>query len=581
MFNIKNHPRPDFSRKKFLVLDGIWDFSFDNNDAFVFPSQVDFNNKIQVPYPYQSELSGLGTDEKVKTVWYKKEFEIISNAQRVLLNFGAVDYYCEVFVNDKFVRNHTGGYSSFNCDITDFLVNGENVLCLKVIDEFENKNYPRGKQTWTNIKPFGCVYTEYTGIWQSVWLEFVSDQRVNHFIIKPDAFNKKVDFDLKLNKAIGCDLKTLIYFNEKLIKQSVISVNNLNEKFSLDIYNSLLPWEGVALWSPDAPNLYNVIFELIKDDKLLDSVSSYFGVRNIETKGDKILINNFPIYQKLLLNQGYFPKGLITPDTNERFAEDVKLIKQMGFNGIRIHEKIENPLFLYECDKQGLLVWEEMPSAYNFSNEAISDITAQWQEIILRDINHPSIITWVTINESWGTFEIRHNKAQQAFSKALYNLTKAIDTTRLVVENDGWEHTETDICTIHDYISDGDKLLEYYKDKQTLVESMPSPLFPRYVFADDYKYSGQPIIISEYGGIAFSDSDGWGYDGKVNDVNEFIQRVKKLTQAIKQLPYICGYCYTQFTDIEAEQNGLLYMDRTPKIDIEEIAKINNSPQKWL
>lgn len=576
-----NHPRPDFKRENIIMLDGSWTFAFEEKEKQLKCDDV-FDLSINVPFVYQSELSGINKNNYSDTIWYKKSFNIKKEDNKsYILNFGAVDYIATVYCNNHLVGTHKGGYSSFKFDISQYIQNGDNSISVKVIDEFFNKSQPRGKQKWTTLERFGCFYKEYSGIWQSVWIEITGISYINSFKIIPNVKEKEIDLEVLVNNQSDAILEVEILFQKTSIKKIKYVLEEKRFAQTINISHSAFPWDGIAYWNVDTPNLYDINLRLISNDLCLDCVSSYFGMRDITVRDGRILINALPIYQKLLLNQGYYPKGYITPENFDVFADDVKQIKEMGFNGIRIHEKIENPLFLYECDRQGLFVWEELPSAYEFTDEAIQNLTNEWIEIIKRDINHPSIITWVTTNESWGVLGLRTDKRQQAFVKSLYNLTKAIDGSRLVIGNDGWEHTETDIVTVHDYVPNGEALFDNYCDKEKMLHNMIGPLHPRFVFADGYGYKGQPIILSEFVGIAVEGSDGWGYDGKAKNNEDLQNRIEGLITAVKKIPYFCGYCFTQFTDVEEEHNGILYFDRTPKIPISKIKEINDYNYKWI
>jgi beta-galactosidase/beta-glucuronidase len=566
------YPRPDFLRSEWIDLTGEWKFNFDDlntGEKQKWYISHEYSQKIIVPFVYQSELSGINTSDIHDVVWYEKNFNIEEKfkEKNIIVKFGAVDFYTKVWINGIFVGEHTGGYSSFDLNITKYInYDEDNIITLRVEDDSYLMEQPRGKQMWTD-KTFGCWYKRYTGIWQPVWIDIVDEIHVESFNITPDIDNRKVGVKVYLNKyssPISVGIK--ITFKDQCISNLKFITDKRPIDVDVNIEHNMFEWNGIALWDCENPNLYDIEFTVYNNERPVDVVKSYFGMRKVSVYKNKIHINNVPFYQKLLLNQGYYDKGHITPKNDEAIINDIKYIKDLGFNGIRIHEKIESPRFLYWCDKMGLLVWEEMPSAYVFSNRSIKLLINEWQDIIERDYNHPCIIIWVTFNESWGVSNLLSDKSQQAYVKAAYNLTKAMDQTRLVVGNDGWEHTETDICTYHDYVKKGEELVEAYKDIDKFVNGVPAKLYPRYTFADGHKYSGQPVIISEFGGISMANDSGWGYNDKVKDDNEFIDRIRSLVMAIKSLDYVCGYCFTQFTDVEQEQNGLMTMDRKFKID---------------
>lgn len=334
---------------------------------------------------------------------------------------------------------------------------------------------------------------------------------------------------------------------------------------------------GTKVWCPNDPNLYNVTFRLYNSDKqLLDEVSSYFGMRKIHIKNGQILLNNTTLYQRLILDQGYWPESSITPPSVEAMELDLSRIKDLGYNGLRKHQKIEDERFLYLCDKMGMLVWSEMPSTYVFNDIAVENFASEWQAIIKQYYNHPSIITWVPFNESWGIKDIAHSKEQQAFTEMIYYLTKAYDPERPVITNDGWVHTISDILTLHDYEEYGEMLATRYADKEAIVNNKIQFNNDFFAFANGYTYKNQPVIISEFGGIAFSTAkeSEWGYGHQVVSNEEFMTRFDKVHKAIQDLPYVVGYCYTQLTDVEQEVNGLLDLNRQPKIEVSQIAEIN-------
>jgi len=404
-------------------------------------------------------------------------------------------------------------------------------------------------------EPFGCWYTRTSGIWQTVWLEPVDERHIKGVHITPDIDRREIDIEIRVSeKAIGCSVKTDISFQGISISSSTLKCIGANLKFSMNVESKDFEW-GIRLWSPESPNLYDIEFALIDNSGLvIDKVSSYFGMRKVSVKDGRVLLNNHPYYQKLILDQGYFPKSNLTAPDEEALINDIKMTKAFGYNGVRKHQKVEDPVYLYWCDRLGLLVWGEMASFYEFSAEAANTYIKEWQEIIERDYNHPCIIAWTPFNESWGVPDILVDKAQQDYTVAVVNMIRSLDSTRLVISNDGWEHTDTDLCTIHDYRADGDDFIKAYADKEKMLNGAPAG---RFIFASGYSYKGQPVLITEYGGIAFESDKGWGYGKGVADEEEFLERFKKITHAIMSTDYICGFCYTQLTDVQQEVNGLV------------------------
>ncbi len=578
---IEKHPNPQNFRSNFLCLDGEWDFAFDRNDEGLknaWQNKTSFEDKILVPFVYQSKKSGINSAEFCETVWYKRKVVLpeVFKGKRAILNFSAVDYECDVWVNGSHATHHLGGYTSFKVDVTELLVDGENDITLRVTDRDFGKETVRGKQLWGKGE-FGCWYKRYTGIWQSVWFEAVSPVHIEKFILRSDIDTNTVALKAELSGIAETETVTAeveIMINETKVAKSQFEVygSYINEQFSVDYMGS--PFRGSEWWSPEHPNLYRMLITIKKDGEELDEIQTYFGMKKLDTEYGRVLLNNFPFYHRSILNQGYYPDGYITPEDDERIISDIKLIKSMGYNAMRIHEKIESPRFLYWCDRLGIAVWEEIPSAYHYRELETGTIMTQITDIVGRDINHPSIFTWVMFNESWGVQQIRFNTQQQNLTKGVYFTVKSIDPTRFVISNDGWHQTESDIMTIHDYSAYGDAITERYANLDLKIGDN-SPASPtRFAFANGYGYNGQPIMLTEYGGISYAADGGWGYNEKVKTEEEFLARFGSLTKAIRKIKFMTGYCFTQFTDVENEQNGLVTINREPKADIEAIRKIN-------
>lgn len=571
------YPRPDFERNVWFNLNGEWDFEFDDENMGEknrWYEKGEFTKKITVPFCYQSKLSKVEEKGIHDYVWYKRKFDLPENfnRERIVINFGAVDYVAKVWINGHFLGSHRGGYTPFKFDITDFVNEKDNLIIVKIEDESFNESQLRGKQTWKEDN-FGCWYTRVTGIWQTVWLEAVNSVNIERVKITPDVDNRTVNFEVFFNgNAAGYDLNTDITFNGVKIAAAKSEVQRNIHSFSLSMLSDHFEWK-VALWHPDSPNLYDVNFQLLNNDVVVDEVKSYFGMRKVSAKGGKVLLNNQPIYQRLILDQGYYDGGILTAASDEDYIRDIKLIKELGFNGVRKHQKVEDPRFLYWADKLGLLVWGEMGSAYLFNDTMILDNTYEWQHTVLRDYNHPSIIAWTLMNESWGIPNILIDKKQQYHTASLYFTVKALDNTRLAISNDGWEHTYSDLATFHDYTQDGELLAKKISSKEMVANEAICASGQKYLFAEGYKYSNQPILISECCGVAFDTQGGWGYGKSVKSSEEYLNRYRDLMKAIYDTDYLVGFCITQFTDVEQEVNGILKMDRTAKIDIAEFSKI--------
>lgn len=578
---IEKHPNPQCYREDFLCLDGQWDFAFDKENKGLKECWQELDKlplKINVPFVYQSKLSGIDSAEFCEVVWYKRSFILPENfkGKRCIINFAAVDYECDVWINGKHAVSHIGGYSSFKRDITELIVDGDNEITLRVFDRNFAKETIRGKQLWGEGE-FGCWYKRYTGIWQSVWLEAVGEIHIDKFVINGDVDTNTVSFKAELvgfDRAdeITADIEIAVA-GEK-VAHAIFDVNEgyINENIRIDYLKS--PFRGTEWWSPEHPHLYQTSIAIKKSGETVDLLQTYFGVRKLSTDKGLVLLNNFPFYHRSILNQGYYPDGYITPENDERIISDIKLIKSMGYNAMRIHQKIESPRFLYWCDRLGIAVWEEIPSMYQYreleAHRILSEITA----IVERDMSHPSIFAWVLFNESWGVQQIRFYKRQQELTVGAYYAVKSMDQTRFVISNDGWQQTETDLVTIHDYSAYGDEIANRYGTNGYELGENPVAGQFRFAFANGYGYKGQPVMLTEFGGISYAADGGWGYNEKVKTEEEFLERFGSLTKAIRKIPYMTGYCFTQFTDVENEQNGLVTINREPKADIAKVRKIN-------
>jgi len=583
---LDEYPRPQFAREAWDNLNGLWNFCFDDKnegETKKWYKNYEFNKKINVPYVYESLASGIHDESHHENVWYQREFIINSNYnnKRIILNFQGADYITKVWINGAYVGSHKGSSNKFKFDITDYVKSTDvNNLVIKCEDS-KSTCQPRGKQRWHD-KNYACWYVQSTGIWKTVWMEYLSEVNLERVKITPNIDEATVSFEYTVNnfkKDKELKLVTEISFRGTLIREVSINPDRSYFKLIADVTNDTLN-DGVHLkfmvWDIENPNLYDVKFKLYAGEKLLDEVDSYFGMRKISINNGKVLLNNQELYQKLILDQGYWPDTLLTPPSDNAILEDINKTLAMGFNGVRKHMKVEDERYLYWCDKKGVLVWSEFPATYEYNDESIENFIPEWLEVVQQNYNHPSIVTWVPINESWGVPNILVDKKQQNFTEALYYLTKAVDKTRPVIVNDGWEHTISNILTIHDYEELGSVFAKKYADKDSVVSDKILNSNKRCNFAHGYSYQDQPIIISEYGGIAFKNETGWGYGNQVKTEEEFLARYMSITDEIKRLGYACGYCYTQITDVQQEVNGLLNEDRSAKISLPKIKIINDN-----
>ena len=572
---IPNYPRPQFVRNNWTDLCGNWAFRFDDMKIGCKEQWYKgFEDKnILVPFTYETKLSGIGKQEHHECVWYSRAFEIDSDC-KTLLHFEGSDYKTTVWMNGQSVGSHSGGYSRFTFDITDYAVIGKNVIVVRCEDN-KDKRIPRGKQRWVD-ENFGCWYVQTTGIWKQVWLEHVDDVYLDRVKITPDFDDNSVILEYELNKAAqDCHIEAIVSFKGMCVAKQITHMNMSNKKTVIDLNAEKSEW-SVYTWSPNSPNLYDLEFNVVVNGKTVDTVGSYFGLRKVSIHGNKVMLNEAPIYQKLILDQGYWPDSGLTPPSEEALIEDIDKIMALGFNGLRKHQKTEDERFAYWCDVKGLLLWVEVPACYSFDDMAIEGFTREWVSIVRQYYNHPGCITWTPFNESWGVHRIKTEIPQQDFVTGIYHLTKAIDPMRPVITNDGWEHTCSDIITLHDYEQDPDRFYKIFEDPNEILGNMKSMSNSKFAFADDWEYAGQPIIISEYGGTSIKDrGTGWGYGNYAEDEAGLIERYRGLTEAIMNLDYVCGYCYTQVSDVEQEVNGLMDAQRNFKCDANAIKEINS------
>lgn len=578
------YPRPDLYRPRWLNLNGVWECAFYEADALesAFEQRLrQFQNtplplSITVPFPYQSSLSGIGTDDVVPSVIYRRTFTVPTEwaGRRVLLHFGAVDYHTTVWVNDIMAGQHRGGHVPFSFDITPHLHEGDNTLILKVVD-LPDVDQPRGKQSWCH--PFACWYTPTTGVWQTVWLEAVPQQSIESVRIVPDIDDGSVSILVRPNGPCeGLELTAEASFNGRAVGRASRSASYPATQLRITI-------DDAQLWSPENPNLYDLKLSLLRDGEVVDVVDTYFGMRKVGLSHGMLLLNNEPYYQRLVLDQGFWPDGLLTAPSDDALKADIEWAKKMGFNGCRKHMKVEDPRFLYWADKLGFLVWGEFPANYDHSLSGEAKFLPEWQASIQRDINHPCIIAWTPFNESWGIKDVKDNPDTQRWVRDVVQQTRLIDPTRLVLDNDGWEHVGGDIYGYHDYTADGQKLIENYND---LLERAKSPdrhgpssiNSGRDMMADGLCLPDMPVMNTEFGGIGYvmgeQPEDAWGYADMPATEAEFKQRYEKTFEALYALPGNCGYVYTQLTDVQQEINGLLTPDRQPKFDVEWLRSVN-------
>ncbi|WP_372632234.1 glycoside hydrolase family 2 protein [Cohnella sp.] len=576
----QEHPRPQFERADWINLNGEWEFEFDDAGAGDKEQWQaggkELSRRIQVPFAFQSRLSGIGDPGFHDVVWYRTAFEVPASfsGKRTILHFGAVDYEATVWVNGKLAARHEGGHTPFSADITGIVnPSGTNTLVVKAVDYSRDVTLPRGKQYWLTDSA-SIFYTRTTGIWQTVWLEAVGQTYVDKVRFTPDIDRNDIEMRVFFGGLTGqqndLTLEIDISYQGASVTRDIVRVNNEEETRTIRLTDFNDHSQG-RWWSPEKPNLYDVRFTLRSGGVAIDEASSYFGMRKVSIEDGKFCLNNRPYFQKLVLDQGYFPDGNLTPPSDEAIRRDVELTKAMGFNGVRKHQKLEDPRYLYWCDKLGLLVWSEAANAYQYSEKYVRRFVNEWQESMERDYNHPSIVAWVPLNESWGVPNIQIDKRQQQHALTMYHLTKSLDPMRPVVSNDGWEMVATDLFNIHDYEWRREVLEERYSSPEKATSALPAG---RRLSVGGYSYAGQPILVTEFGGIGYKKSEweGWGYSGAEND-EDYADRLRAVIHPLLKSDVVQGFCYTQLTDVEQEINGLLTYDRVPKLPLETIKSI--------
>ena len=578
------YPRPLLERPEWFSLDGEWEFSLDPDATWKLPSDPPWDARIRVPFAPETPASGIGNTAFFRACWYRRAVETpkLNPGERLILHFSAVDYQATVWVNGHIVAQHEGGYTPFSPDITQHLdPGGKQTVVVWAYDDPADLSKPRGKQDW-QLHPHSIWYYRTSGIWQSVWMERVPETSIGEVRWTPNVERWEIGFEAWLEGGRRDDLRmnVKLYAGETMLADDTYAVvaGEVHRRIALSD-PGIDDYRNELLWSPERPTLIYAELRLTDDSgALIDAARSYTALRSIGAQGDKFVLNGRPYVLRMVLDQGYWRDGGLTAPDDDAYRRDVELAKSMGFNGVRKHQKLESPRFLYWADTLGLVVWEEMPSAYRFTRQSIERLTREWADAISRDVSHPCIIAWVPFNESWGVPDLPDSPAQRHYVQALYHLTKTLDPSRPVIGNDGWESVATDIIGIHDYDDQPERLAKRY-----MVEEIPR-LFKRErpggrLLLLQGESHDQPIMLTEFGGIAFSRdlAHTWGYSRGESE-EDFAKRFVYLMKVVRSLPLLAGFCYTQFADAYQEANGLLYADRTPKIPVEHIALATRGPR---
>ena len=578
-------PRPQMQRETWMSLNGPWQFSKGRDKLFHNAAEVEWNDEILVPFSPETEASGIADTGFYSTVWYRRVWQqpALEHGQRLLLHFEAVDWRATVWVNGHKVATHEGGYTPFGSDITDALIPGlEQEVVVRAEDDPADLAKPRGKQDW-KLEPHSIWYPRTTGIWQTVWLETVPETRLQRLQWTSSLERWEIGLEALVHTPCLPSEQGELLLHVRLTNGEHLIADDTYAIIAGEVHRRIAlsdpgidDYRNTLLWSPASPNLIDALVELRDSSgRVLDRIRSYTALRSVAAQGDRFTMNNRPLNLRLVLDQGYWPKTGLTAPNDRALLEDVLLAKKLGFNGVRKHQKIESARYLYWADRMGLLVWEEMPSAYRYTTKSIQRLTHEWLEVIERDRSHPCIIAWVPFNESWGVPDLPEIPAQRHFVQSLYHLTKALDPSRPVIGNDGWENVATDILGIHDYDDQPQRIAKRYG-----IDDVGSRLFQRerpggrllQLASDSAPPHSQPIILTEFGGIAFGapNEDIWGYS-RSDTPQHLLDRYTALLEVVRSLPALAGFCYTQFTDTYQEANGLLYADRTPKAPFPEIA----------
>ena len=566
------YPRPQLVREDWVNLNGTWSYEFDFSrsgmDRKLYESKG-FEGRITVPFAPQSELSGVGYKDFIPEMWYHRTISVPQDwtGKRIILHFGAVDYIASVYIDGKIAGRHWGGSSSFSIDITRMVTPGqEHNLVVRVEDDERSGQYAKGKQCG-RFASFGCEYTRTTGIWQTVWMEPVAKMGLRDVYIVPDLDQSRFVVEPSYyGLEAGQQFRVTVKDGDKVVSQKTVPASSQTA--------AELPVKKVKTWSPESPFLYDIDLEVLDaDGNVIDAAASYSGMRKIHIVGNRIYLNNEPVYLRFVLDQGFYPDGIWTAPTDEALKKDIELSMAAGFNGARLHQKMFEPRFHYWADRLGYLTWGESASWGANINNPLSarNFLTEWEETVIRDRNHPSIIMWTPFNETW-----EHPENREAAREAcrmvsdVYRLTKNLDY-RPCHDVSGNYHVMTDVFSVHQYMQDPAELEKWLSPVDGHVRQ--HDLANREV-----EYDGQPYLVDEYGGIKwvvgqeFSEIS-WGYGNAPKTLEEFYSRLEGLTDVILGFDHICGYCYTQLTDVEQEQNGIYNYDRTPKFDMEKIRAV--------
>ncbi len=592
------YPRPLLCRDQWTSLDGTWEFGFDDADVGLarrwFIGSTELPERIEVPFPPESSASGLGRTEFHSVVWYRRRLALDDLApdgldgRRLLVHFGAVDYATRVWCDGHLVAAHEGGQTPFTADVTDALhhESTSHVLVVRVEDDPLDPEQARGKQDWQE-RPHGIWYERTTGIWQTVWAECVPEHRVDDVVWTPDPTSGlSGEITVSRRPTRPTVVEVTVSLKEEVLADQSIPVQG--RTVAVDLAIEALHDERVRdrlLWSPEQPTLVDIEIRLrdTATGEVLDVITSYAGLRSVGVASGAFLLNGDPYFLRAVLNQGYRPETHLAARDTAELRREVETIKELGFNCVRLHQKAEDPRWLSWADRLGLLVWGESASAYAFSPTAVTRFVAEWTAIVKRYRSHPALAVWVPMNESWGVPELATSPAQQSYSRALAQLTRAVDPTRPVVSNEGWEHVDSDILGLHDY-GDAEAMRARYSDRAMLsdvvLRTTHSPHGRPIVLGGAQERAflagSTPVMVTEFGGVSLphdaGDEESWGYSTAASE-SEYADLLLRQFEALRASSELAGFCYTQFLDTGQETNGLLFPDGKPKLPVETIREI--------
>ncbi|HLS72244.1 MAG TPA: glycoside hydrolase family 2 TIM barrel-domain containing protein [Actinomycetaceae bacterium] len=577
------YPRPQLCRPSWLVLDGPWQFAADPEEVGVamgwHRTDHSFRDEIQVPFPPGSELSGISSEGATDVVWYRRvvsaeELAGLGPGEVLLLHFEAVDFRADVWVDGHHAASHTGGFTPFSVELERPA--GPITLVVRAEDRRADLSQPRGKQDWRETT-HGIWYERSTGIWRDVWLEAVPRTAVRELVWTSDLDAALVRCELVFSSWLdrGAEVEVELSLAGEVLGRTTASVHGQSAEVTVHLpaLANRMEWPELV-WAPEHPTLLDATVELRARGEA-DTVVSYLGLRSVHTDERYLRLNDRPVYIRAVLDQGYWPQSFLTAPDHAALRTDLQLSKDLGFNTVRIHQRVPDRRFLTWADRIGIMVWAEFPAAFEFSRRAVERTVSEWMSAVRRDLSHPSIVVWVPFNESWGVPAVAGDLRQQALVDGVVALTRSLDPTRPVIANDGWEQLDTDLVTLHDYAATGQELEVAYRDDLAVGETVHGngPQGRRTILRDRWA-ADKPVIVSEFGGISLraKEDAAWGYS-VATDPEDLGRRLRELFEALRASTTLSGYCYTQLTDTGQETNGLCFADRTPKLPVDQLRDI--------